>query len=109
MKARSRIVLLDFVAIWLALLTVSEWTTAQSALGQKAEEPATVEEAAKVLDLRTFPRMDGAQESSLQSLGMLMYSAKGTPKEAFEFQRQELAKRGFKELPGRNSYAGGEA
>lgn len=63
-------------------------------------EPATPEEAAKVLDLRTIPLMEGAKVSSLRTLGMLMYEAKGTPKVAFEFQRQLLLKKGFKELPG---------
>ena len=67
---------------------------------EKLAEPATPEEAAKVLDLRTIPIMVGAKVSSQRSLGMLMYSAKATPKAAFEFQRQMLLKRGFKELPG---------
>ncbi len=67
---------------------------------EKLAEPASAEEAAKVLDLRTFPRMEGATVNSIHSLGTLMYECKGKPKEAFEFQRQQLVKRGFKELPG---------
>jgi Tol biopolymer transport system component len=67
--------------------------------GEKQAEPATPEEAARVLDLRTFPVMEGAKVS-LRTLGMLMYEAKGTPKAAFEYQRQQLQKLGFKELPG---------
>lgn len=66
----------------------------------KPAEPATAEEAAKVLDLRTIALMEGAVVGNSRSLGMLMYEAKGTPKAAFEFQKQLLAKLGFKELPG---------
>ena len=63
-------------------------------------EPATVEFASKILDLRTFPRIGDAKPGGLFSLGELMYEAKSTPKEAFEIQRAELTKRGFKEMPG---------
>ena len=66
----------------------------------KLAEPATAEEAAKVLDLRTIPIMEGAKTRSERTLGLLMYEAKGTPKAAFEFHRQQLVKLGFKELPG---------
>ena len=63
-------------------------------------EPATVEAAVKVLDLRAFPMMDGARIRTSKTLGMVMYDAKGTPAEAFEFQRTHLTKVGWKELPG---------
>lgn len=63
-------------------------------------EPATPEAAAKVLDLRTFPLMEGAKVGGIHTLAILMYEAQGTPQQAFEFQRRELTKRGFKELPG---------
>lgn len=63
-------------------------------------EPATVEQAAKVLDLRTFPVMEGADVGSMRTLGMLMYEVKSPAKGAFEFQKAELVKRGFKELAG---------
>lgn len=65
-----------------------------------ASEPATPEQAAKVLDLRTFPVMKGAEVSDLRSLGMLMYEVQSPAKGAFEFQKTELVKRGFKEQPG---------
>ena len=67
---------------------------------EKTSEAATVEGAARVLDLRTFPRMEGAKLSNLATLGLLMYEAQGLPKIAFEFQRQQLVKLGFKEMPG---------
>jgi hypothetical protein len=65
-----------------------------------AGDPTTVEAAMKVLDLRTFPVLSGAEVSESRSLGMLMYEAKGTPKAAFDFQRKELSRLGFKEMPG---------
>jgi Tol biopolymer transport system component len=66
----------------------------------KETEAATPEAAAKVLDLRTIPLMEGAKVGSFRTLGMLMYEAKGTPKVAFNFQRVVLTKLGFKEQPG---------
>lgn len=68
--------------------------------GAKSTEPATAEYAASVLDLRTFPVMADAKASEIRTLGMLMYEAKGTPKVAMTFQRDQLIKRGFTELPG---------
>jgi len=73
---------------------------AAPATAEKPTEAATVEEAARVLDLRTFPVIEGAKIGSLHTLGMLIYEAKGTTAAAYEFQRKELLKRGFKELPG---------
>lgn len=74
----------------------------------KQASPATVEAATKVLDLRTFPLLEGAKVGGQRTLGMLMYEAKATPKAAVEFQRKELLKRGFKELPGGYSGEGTE-
>jgi hypothetical protein len=66
----------------------------------KGAEPATPEQAAKVIDLRTFPLMPGGKVGGIHTLGILMYEAPGTPKAAFEFQKRELLKRGFQEQPG---------
>ena len=63
-------------------------------------EPATVEAAARLLDLRTFPVMEEATESGRRTLGMLMYDAKGDAKTAYDFQRKQLSQRGWKELKG---------
>lgn len=76
--------------------------------GQKQAEPATPEAAARLLDLRTVTRPDGAIVI-IRSLGTLMYSAPGDVKEAFEFHRHDLTKRGFQELPGRSTQADGES
>jgi hypothetical protein len=67
---------------------------------EKLAEPATPETAARVLDLRTFAVMEGAKVSGHRSLARLAYEAQATTEAAFEFVRRELARRGFKELPG---------
>jgi hypothetical protein len=78
---------------WLAILLA-----AMSSV--RAAEPATVEAAARALDLRAFPVIDGASVSDMRTMGMLMYEAKSDAKTAFDFQRQQLKKRGWKEQPG---------
>src|SRR5205085_8899049 len=60
--------------------------------------PATVEEAAQVLDLRTFPLLPGVKEPPPRVVASLFYMAKGEVKAAYEFLRKELLKRDFKEL-----------
>jgi len=70
------------------------------ACSARAAEPTTVDDAAKVLDLRTFPRLKDADEGAFRSLGLLMYQAPGNSTAAFDFQRKELTKRGWNELPG---------
>lgn len=66
-----------------------------------AAPPASPEAAAKLLDLRTFPLLEGGKLVGLErTLSRLMYEAKATPAAAFEFQKKELARRGFTELKG---------
>jgi hypothetical protein len=84
----------------LAGTLAAQKTGAAQKPGERAAQPATPEQAARVLDLRKFPRMEGANVGSLHTLGMLMYEAKGQPKAAFDFQRQQLAKLGFQEMKG---------
>jgi hypothetical protein len=61
--------------------------------------PATVEQAAKVLDLSTFPLMDGAKPLESPQVANLFYLATGDVKTAFEFNRKALVAQGWKELP----------
>jgi hypothetical protein len=61
--------------------------------------PATVEQAAKVLDLSTFPLMDGAKPLESPQVANLFYLAMGDVKTAFEFNRKALLAKGWKELP----------
>ena len=61
--------------------------------------PATVEQAARVLDLSTFPLMDGAKPLESPQVANLFYLATGDVKTAFEFNRKALVAQGWKELP----------
>ena len=61
--------------------------------------PATVEQAAKVLDLSTFPLMDGAKSAESRHVANLSYVAPGDPKKALEFNRKTFVAQGWKELP----------
>jgi hypothetical protein len=72
-----------------------------SAIDQpKTDRPATVAEAAKVIDMATFPMMDGAKPTERRRLASLDYVAKGDPRGAYAFQKKTLEARGWKELPG---------
>lgn len=61
--------------------------------------PATVEQAAKVLDLATFPLMDGAKSAESHHVANLSYVAPGDAKKALEFHRKAFGAQGWKELP----------
>jgi hypothetical protein len=65
--------------------------------------PATVAEAARSLDLQTFPVMAGVDKPIQRVTASLYYQAPVDAKTAFEFQRRNLRKRNWKELP--NTYA----
>lgn len=65
-----------------------------------AKAAATVEDAIKVLDLRTFTLPEGAIDDGGRTVGALTYEAKADPKKAFQFSQQQLVKLGWKELPG---------
>jgi hypothetical protein len=87
---------------WLALGTIGAGPA--QAIGQEAapRKPATVAEAAKVLDLETFPLLDGAENPGRRRMASLFYQAKGEVKTAYEFQKRALVAKGLKELPGSN-------
>src|SRR5262245_11936103 len=73
----------------------AEETTSADAI----KTPATVEEAAKVLDLSTFPVPDGAKPLQSPQVANLFYLATGDVKTPFEFNRKALLAQGWKELP----------
>src|SRR5213083_631129 len=73
----------------------AEDTTSADAI----KTPATVEQAARVLDLSTFPLMDGAKPLESPQVAFLFYLATGDVKTAFEFNRKALVAKGWKELP----------
>src|ERR1044071_3808328 len=60
--------------------------------------PATVEQAAQILDLSTFPLADGAKPPESRQVATLFYVATGDVKTAFEFNRKALLAQGWKEL-----------
>jgi hypothetical protein len=70
-------------------------------------QPATVKDAARVLDLSTFPLLPGVTGSPARVVASLSYQAEGDANTSFEFQRSELLKRKFKELP--NGFASAES
>jgi hypothetical protein len=61
--------------------------------------PATVEQAAKVLDLSTFPLMDGARSAESRHIANASYVAPGDAKKALEFHRKAFVAQGWKESP----------
>lgn len=73
----------------------AENTTSAEAI----KTPATVEQAARILDLSTFPLMDGAKPLESPQVANLFYLATGDVKTAFEFNRKALVGQGWKELP----------
>ena len=60
--------------------------------------PATVQEAARVLDLSAIPLMEGAQTPDSRQVANLSYLASSDVKAAFEFHRKALLAQGWKEL-----------
>ena len=62
--------------------------------GDANKTPATVEQAARVLDLSTFPLMDGAKSAESRHVANLSYVAPGDPKKALEFQRKAFGAQG---------------
>src|SRR5262245_55709775 len=75
--------------------TAGDTTSAEGSL----KTPATVEQAAKVLDLSTFPIMDGAKSAESRHVANLSYVAPGDAKKALEFNRKAFTEKGWKELP----------
>ncbi|MBI1346848.1 hypothetical protein GC163_11235 [bacterium] len=68
--------------------------------GVSAAPPATVAEAAKNFDLRTFPLAPKAETPPSQTLANLSYNAPGNVANLTKYHQAALAKQGWKELPG---------
>jgi hypothetical protein len=67
-----------------------------------APTPATVEEAAKVLDLRTLPLLEAAQAPDRRRMAEIFYEGKADVRHAYEFQKHALTVKGWREAPGSN-------
>ena len=63
---------------------------------KNSPEPATSEQAIEAIDLRKFPRLEGAFVLSGQSAN-LNYTAKGDISDATSFYRRQLTEQGWKE------------
>ena len=74
--------------------------TVSIAAEDQAKSTPTVDEIAKILDLRTLPLPQGATTNAQRQLGALNYQVNGDVKSAFTYQQQQLTKAGWKELPG---------
>jgi hypothetical protein len=93
----------------IALLLVTQGLIDPLARGQQGpmQKPATVDEAAKNLDLRSFPLEPGAKDPGGRRLASLYYESKGSVKKVYDNQRKLLVERGWKEQP--NSYISDES
>lgn len=78
-------------------------STAKAA--EDATAAATVEQAAKVIDLSTLPLAEGAKDAFGRHVGMVSYEVASDSKTAFQFHQKQLTKLGWKELPGATSQA----
>lgn len=63
------------------------------------DHPASPAEAARVLNLTTFPLIPGSQNPSQRTIANLLYRAPGDVKAGYEFQRKNLLELKWKELP----------
>ncbi len=71
------------------------------AIDETPRDPATVAEAAQLLDLRTLPVMEGAEfRNDRVEIGHLEYEVKTELRKAIDFHHQQLAERGWQTLPG---------
>ncbi|MDX1943950.1 MAG: hypothetical protein SFU86_00980 [Pirellulaceae bacterium] len=82
-----------------AIVTVPLLGSFALAQSTMSAQPATPEQAARVIDLRQFPLPAGVQPS-IRTLSTLLYDTTSTPKAAYAVVRGELLKRGFQEQPG---------
>lgn len=80
-------------------------STKSSAKPTADEQPASVETAAGILDLRTLPLPEETETLSTPEVGALSYNIKSEPESAFKFQQQQLLQQGWKELPGTSTTA----
>jgi hypothetical protein len=84
-------------AVAFALLTACVTVTLTAVA---TAQVATAEEAAKVLDLRSFPLFDKEAKPAARTIASLQYEAAGSVAEAYEFQLRQLKEAGWKELDG---------
>jgi hypothetical protein len=69
------------------------------AVDDEVRTPATVVEAARVLDLQSFPLLPVVEKEIRRTVASLSYQAPGDVKGVYEFQRAALVERKWKESP----------
>ncbi|MBS0203901.1 MAG: hypothetical protein JSS49_13430 [Planctomycetes bacterium] len=84
----------------LSWLVLGFCSVADLAAAELAVEAASVEQAIKVLDLRTLELPAGPIPSEMRQVGSVNYESKENPKAAFEAQQKQFLNLGWKELPG---------
>lgn len=89
------------VALWVGALALL--ATAPSVADAGDGKPATVAEAARVIDFTTFPMLPEAENLNRRRVAGLTYKVDSTVAKAFDFQKQKLTAAKWKELP--NSYS----
>jgi hypothetical protein len=82
-----------------ALLCLSNCRPKSQTTNEPAQEPATVEQAARAIDLSNVPLVAGAKPPWPRRVAGLSYAAASDVKTAFEFHRKALTSQGWKELP----------
>src|ERR1700712_4095436 len=91
----SHAVMRKLVLAWTLLSLVGcgpkKGAAENSSSDDSLKTPATVEQAAHVLDLSTFPLMESAKPAGSRHVANLSYLATGDVKTAFEFNRKRLA------------------
>lgn len=100
---RSAALVVCFLA---GIAVFSETCRAQGA----KNDAATIEEATKVLDLRTLSLPAMAEPSGDRQLSSMTYNTSEDPKAAYKFHHDQLVKAGWTELPGTSldaAYASG--
>ena len=94
---RSLAIVLN-VLLGSALVWLSGCGPKNKSADEPAQEPATVEQAARVLDLSTFPLIVGSKPPWPRRVAGLSYVATSDVKTAFEFHQKKLTSQGWKEL-----------
>jgi hypothetical protein len=83
-----------------AKTTVASPTAAANDSAPINDRPPTVKEASSILDLRRLELVPGSEEPGGRSVARLVYQPPGTPREAFDFHKKQLAEQKWSEAPG---------
>ena len=88
------------IPVTIRLGSISALIFAVAAGVLSAQEAATVDQAARAINLETFPLMPGGVSKAPRRLASLGYTARSDTRAAFAVQKKALEERGWDELPG---------